>query len=104
MLTMFTQISYAANQATDLAGVIGIATGILDSVIPLLIGLALVYFIWGLVQFIGHSGDEAGRTEGKNKMFWGIITLFVIISVWGLVGILSSTFVLDNSTPTTPQF
>jgi len=57
--------------------------------IPIVIAIGLLFFIWGLVQFIAASGDEAAKEEGKRKMVWGILALFVIVAVWGLVGILA---------------
>ncbi len=57
--------------------------------VPLAIAIGLLFFIWGIVQFIVSSGDEEARDAGKRRMVWGIIALFVIVSVWGLVGLLN---------------
>ena len=56
--------------------------------LPLVVGLALLAFFWGVAQFIW--GGEDKRDEGKQKMIWGIVGLFVMVSVWGLVGFLGS--------------
>ena len=56
------------------------------------IALALVYFLWGAAQFILHGGDEGKRSEGTKMMIYGIIGLFVMVSVWSLVGVLENTF------------
>jgi uncharacterized membrane protein len=53
--------------------------------VPLAISIALLFFIWGLAQFILASGDEAAKDEGKRKMFWGVVALFFIVTAWGLV-------------------
>lgn len=54
--------------------------------IPILVGAALLVFFWGLVKFIFRvGGDEKAVTDGKKLMIWGIIALFVIVSVWGIV-------------------
>jgi hypothetical protein len=64
-----------------------------DSVIPLIFTLATVLFIWGGVKFfIMNAGEEKKREEGKQFMLWGIIALAVMLSVWGLVNILGTTF------------
>jgi uncharacterized membrane protein YqhA len=57
--------------------------------IPVLVVLALALFIWGVVQFIFTAGDEKVRGEGKKKIAWGVVGLFVIVSVWGLVAFIS---------------
>lgn len=67
---------------TDFFVLMTIAIG---NLVPVVIGLALLVFIWGLVVFIAQSDNEQARTEGKQKMIWGIITLFVVACVWGLV-------------------
>jgi membrane protein DedA with SNARE-associated domain len=58
---------------------------IFDYLIPTLIGIALLVFIWGVIVFIAKSGDDKAHEEGRRKMLWGVIILFVIISMWGLV-------------------
>jgi uncharacterized membrane protein len=63
-----------------------------DSILPLLVTLAVVGFVYGIVKFFLNPDSEEKRKEGKNFMFWGIFALFAIVSVWGLVGILTNTF------------
>jgi hypothetical protein len=63
-----------------------------------LIGLAVVIFIYGVITTILAEGGEK-KEDGKKFMFWGIIGIFVMVSVWGLVAILKNTFKLEN----TPQ-
>jgi len=71
---------------------------IIRPLVPLLISLALVIFIYGIVLLMFSEGGEK-KEEGKQYMFWGIIGIFVMVSVWGLVAILQRTFNLEN----TPQ-
>lgn len=68
---------------------------ILNPVVLLLISLAIVFFLWGVFKFIKEEGNK--KEEGKEFMFWGIVGIFVMVSVWGLVNILSNTFNLDTS-------
>ena len=74
---------------------------ITKSVIPLIFALAVVLFVWGVVQFVINSDEEAKKEKGKQFMIWGIIALTVMVSVWGLVGILANTF--DINTGFIPQ-
>jgi len=68
-----------------------------ESVMPLLITLAVVGFIWGVIQFFLGAENEDKRKKGKQFMIWGLIAIFVIVSVWGLVGVISSTFGIDKT-------
>ncbi|MCE9585038.1 hypothetical protein K8Q94_00195 [Candidatus Nomurabacteria bacterium] len=72
---------------------------ITKSVVPLIFALAFVVFIWGVVQFIMNSDQEAKKEQGKQFMVWGIIALTVMFSVWGLVSILNNTFGIKTVIP-----
>jgi hypothetical protein len=63
-----------------------------SSVIPLIFGIALVSFIWGVVQYVINNDEEAKKAQGRQFMIWGIVALTVMIGVWGLVGVLGGTF------------
>ena len=72
---------------------------ITKSVIPLIFALALAMFFWGVVQFVLNSSEEAKKERGKEFMIWGIIALAVMVSVWGLVKILGTTFGIEYAIP-----
>ncbi len=74
-----------------------------NSVIPLLITVAIVIFIWGVVQFIGNADNEEKRKKGREFMVWGIVSLFLIVSVWGIVHILTNTFGVSFGLPQLAQ-
>jgi hypothetical protein len=78
--------------------------GILTPLISLAMGLALVYFLWGVIKYIRQAGDEKSREEARKVMSFGIIALFVMVSVWGLVRIITETLNLNNQEPRTPSF
>jgi len=65
---------------------------LMNAVIPLLVSLSVAGFVYGIIQYFLFPDNEEKRKNGKAFMLWGIITLFVMVSIWGLVGILSSTF------------
>lgn len=86
-------LSNCAAQSGKLQGLLCDATALVSSIIPLLLALAVVMFVWGVVKyFIIGAGEEAKRTQGKQFMIWAIIALVVITSVWGIVKILVGTF------------
>ncbi len=69
---------------------------ILRMIVPLLISLGVVYFVWGVITYVIASDEEA-KKSGRDRIIYGIIGLAVIVAVWGLVGILTSTFEVDNA-------
>jgi len=82
--------------AQGLENILATIRELLDAVVPILIVLALIYFIYGVAKYIMSSGDEDGQKGARNVMIWGIIALFAIVSVWALVGILQTTFTGGN--------
>ena len=66
--------------------IIEIFLDLIQITLPVIAGLALLVFFWGLTKFIMNvSGDEKAVSEGKNLMIWGIIALFVMVSIWGIL-------------------
>ncbi len=87
--------SLSANNITDLAK--SIARFINSWLIPMFILGALAYFLIGVVQYIGVS-DDAKKAEKRQKMFWGLIGLLVMLSVWSLVFVIKNTFGISTGT------
>lgn len=58
---------------------------------PIIVALALLYFFWGLASYILAAGDEEAKAKGRSIMIGGIIALFVIVSIWGIVNVLGNT-------------
>jgi hypothetical protein len=80
----------------DLFDLIGIFFNLIAILIPLIFTLALVLFLWGAALYIYKSNDSSARAEGSKFMLYGIIALFVMVGVWGLVAILGGTFGVDT--------
>jgi hypothetical protein len=86
----------SCDSRTGLAKMICQVTQLLNSIIPLLIALGVVIFIWGVVMYVIADGEEA-KKKGKDRMIWGIIGFSVIIGLWGLVILLLNTFGLGGA-------
>jgi len=54
--------------------------------------IALVVFLFGLMEFIRGANNEEKRTKGKSHMFWGIVGFLIMFGVWGIINILVNTF------------
>ena len=82
----------------NLTQLISFAGDILNRVIPVLIALALVVFFWGLIQYIRT------HKNGKDIMIAGLVGLFIMVSVWGIIRIAQNTLgVGGGGSPTVPQ-
>ncbi|MFA5997501.1 MAG: hypothetical protein WC791_03370 [Candidatus Paceibacterota bacterium] len=63
---------------------------ILQPIITLLMALAVAYFLFGVMKFVKDQGSEEAQVEGKKHMLWGIIGLFIMVSVYGILNFINS--------------
>jgi hypothetical protein len=86
-VTMAPAFALAANAFS----IITTVNQILAYVIPILITLAVVYFIWGVIQYT-ITTDEETKKNARSKIIYGLIGLFIIIAFWGVIGLITTTF------------
>lgn len=86
----------------DLISILGILGPIIKTLILIVFSVAFLGFLWGITTFIWNAGNEKKRAQGKNVMIWGIITLFVALSIYGIVGLLQTTLDIGNVPLTVP--
>ncbi len=72
-------------------GLIGLAQTVVSRLGVLMIGLGLLAFFWYLIQYI-WKGDESPekRQEGLKGMGYSILALFVMVSIWGIIGLMAN--------------
>ncbi|MBI5816857.1 MAG: hypothetical protein HZB09_00310 [Candidatus Yonathbacteria bacterium] len=100
-LLLFPVVTIAQTLSTELV----LFVKIINALMPFTVGLAVLFFMFGVFQFIRASGNEDEITEGRNRMIYGIIGIFVMVSVWGLVNLLDNTFGLTSDIiPCLPTF
>jgi len=64
---------------------------ILNPLIILLFSLAMVYFIYGLIIYLLSPENEEVRKTSKSHMLWGVIGMFIMISVFGIMNLILTT-------------
>ncbi len=64
---------------------------IVDPVILLLFGLALIIFLYGLVEFLWKGDTGKDYKEGRDKIVWGLVGMAIMTSVYGFLNIIVST-------------
>lgn len=84
-------------------GIVDLINGV---IVPVLLAIAFLIFLWGLYKyFIWNNDSESEKMEGRKFAMWGIIGFVVIFSVWALVGIVRSTLSFSNeANPAAPTF
>jgi len=89
--------------AQNLSDILQVFANFINALIPFFIALAVLFFIWGVFSYITAGDDAEKRKAGQGRMIYGIIAIFVIVSVWGLVNLLESQFQLDDTGGTAPD-
>lgn len=80
----------AVAEPQTLADIINLFTDIGLVIIPFLGVVAFLLFVWGVARFIKSAGSEKEIKDSKNLIIWGIVGLFILITIWGLISFLKS--------------
>lgn len=65
---------------------------ILQPIATLLLAVAVAYFLFGVMKFVQNQDNEDAQAEGKKHMLWGVVGLFIMVSVWGILNFINSFF------------
>lgn len=93
----FPTVAEAAIPPSVLAFVGKISTEILNPLIAMMFAIATVYFFYGVAHYIWDPDNEESRTKGRVGMFWGIIGMFIMVAVFGIMRFLISSIGADPS-------
>ncbi len=100
ILTLFPSIAFGAFEG--LKELLVDFSVLLNTGVRVLFGLSMVFFLWGLSQFILNAGDVKKKEEGKSKMVWGIVALTVFVSIYGIINWIVDATGLQVTSPWQP--
>ncbi len=65
--------------------------------IPFIIGIGFLVFVWGMFKYfiVGGANDDA-KEQGKSLMIYATLGFLLIIVFWGVVGLLAKSTGLEN--------
>ena len=66
----------------------GIEDIINEALIPVISALALVAFFYGLAKYVFQADDDEAKDQGKKIMIAGIIALFLMAAIGGIINFL----------------
>ena len=69
---------------------------IINPLIVFLFILATVYFVWGLVEYFINPGSKDVKENSSNKMVYGIIGMFIMVVVYGILNVYLKTIGEDR--------
>lgn len=70
--------------------------GALDDFIAVAFGVAFIVFVLMVVRYIQKAGDDSEVSKARAGVMWSLVGLFFIVSIWGVVAILSTIFDIDT--------
>ncbi|MEK9181703.1 MAG: hypothetical protein AAB786_01660 [Patescibacteria group bacterium] len=88
-----TKVAYA-NRFDDFLK--NVNSEIVNPLITLLFALAVVYFLYGVFEFISNQENEENKTTGKSHMLWGVIGITIMMGVWAILNLVLSTIGVDS--------
>jgi len=91
-LTLAQATTATGGNLTTISQVLNRLQSVINLIIPFIVGLAVLVIIYGIFGFITSAGDEEARANAKQFIIWGVIGVFLMVSVWGLVTILVNSF------------
>jgi len=84
-------MALAQSKVNSIWDLFSLVNRVLNTLVPLFIALAVVFFIWQVFMY-AVAGDEEKKKASKVNIIYGIVGIFVMVSIWGLVNILQGTF------------
>ncbi|HNU95423.1 MAG TPA: hypothetical protein PLZ70_01100 [Candidatus Paceibacterota bacterium] len=64
---------------------------VINPIIYFLFSLGTILFLFGIIRFFLNPTDETIRKESKNHMVWGLIGMFIMVSVFGIMNLIVKT-------------
>ncbi len=65
---------------------------IINPIIILLFAIALVVFLYGIVEFMANPDNEETKEKGKSHMIWGVLGMAIMVGTFGIMQIIIATF------------
>ena len=90
----------AIASAADLLSTLVLVNRFLNGLIGVIITIAIIVFFWGLVRYLTDVGEQ--KHAGLIMMFYGLIAIFVMVSIWGIIHLLQGTFGVTSNTAIIP--
>ncbi len=83
---------FAFAQSTTVFTLLQTIDNILSKIIPMIMVAATIVFLWGVVMYITAGGDEKKGGNAKTLITSGLLGLFFMVAIWGIVRAIVSTF------------
>ncbi len=91
-MDLFVTQAWAQTDASKLGQFLDpIMKNIVNPLVLLVFTIAIIVFAYGIFEMVWKGGDASAREQGRNHMLGGLIGMFVMLSAWGLIYLVSNT-------------
>ena len=86
-------LALAQTNVTDVNSLTKFLSGMGTIIVYILTSLAVVFIVYNIVMYLVHGNKPEEKSKNLGNVGWGILGLAIILSIWGLVGIITRSFV-----------
>ena len=72
-----------------------VASEIINPLILFLFALAIVFFLYGMLEFLLNQTSDEKKTTGRSHMIWGVVGIAIMMGVWTILNIILNTLNID---------
>jgi hypothetical protein len=100
-MSLLSTVVYSASSADAVVNEIvpKIVGNIVIPLVELLFAVATFVFIWGLFGFFRGGDDAEARKTSRDHILWGVVGLFIMVSVYGIIRFVAATVGQSSALP-----
>lgn len=99
----FLASAQVVQSARDVNSLIVFLSGLLKTAVVLLLAAAVVFFLWNVFKYVMSAGDGEAKAEANKGIIYGLVGIFIMTAVYGLVNFLGGSLGLNVAPIAAPQ-
>ncbi|MEZ0208774.1 MAG: hypothetical protein ACAH17_01195 [Candidatus Paceibacterota bacterium] len=68
-----------------------IITEVFSPIYQAVVGVTILYFLYGVARYVIELNNPESQTTGRSHLFWGLVGLFIVLSVGGILAFLNGS-------------
>jgi len=73
-----------------------LTTLVTESIVPIAFGLGTLMFFYGIARYVFNAGSKEEKVTGKHIMTWGVVVMFIMSAIWGIIAFLQRDIGIEN--------
>lgn len=85
-------VSAAQGNLQNIYDLVAAVRGIASNLVIAVFLIAVLVFGWGIVKYLTAAGDAAKLKAARGFLWWGVIGMFVLSALWGILTFIGEAF------------